>query len=56
MADYARECQRMKESSAPARRKTWLSRVRGETGRDLIKGSFLAGKGPGQARWMSNAA
>jgi len=56
MADYARECQRMKESIAPAHRKTWLSRVMGETIRDLIKVSFLAGKGPDQARWMSNAA
>jgi hypothetical protein len=56
MADYARECQRMKESIAPAHRKTWLSRVMGETIRDMIKLSFLAGKGPDQARWMSNAA
>jgi hypothetical protein len=46
----------MKESIAPAHRKTWLSRVMGETIRDLIKVSFLAGKGPDQARWMSNAA
>ena len=46
----------MKESIAPAHRKTWLSRVMGETIRDLIKVSFLAGKGLDQARWMSNAA
>lgn len=56
MADYARECKRMQESIAPAHRKTWLSRVMGETIRDLIKVSFLAGKGPDEARWMSNAA
>jgi len=56
MADYARECQRMKESIAPAHRKTWLSRVMGETIRDLIKVSFLAGKDGNGDRWTSSAA
>jgi len=56
LAEYGRHCEAMRQSMSPQNRQAWLRRVMGETIRDLIKVSFLAGKGPDQARWMSNAA
>ena len=56
MADYARELERMRQSMSPPNRQTWLRRVMGETIRDLIKVSFLAGKDGNKNRWMSSAA
>jgi hypothetical protein len=56
MADYGRELERMRQSMSPANRQTWLRRVMGETIRDLIKVSFLAGKDGDKNRWTSSAA
>jgi hypothetical protein len=55
LADYGRELERMRTSLSPANRQTWLRRVMGETIRDLIKVSFLAGKDGNKQRWMSSA-
>ena len=55
LAEYGRHCEAMRQSMSPQNRQAWLRRVMGETIRDLIKVSFLAGKGPDEARWMSSA-
>lgn len=46
----------MQDSIGPEKRKSWLRRVMGETIRDLIKVSFLAGKDGSGNRWTSSAA
>jgi hypothetical protein len=56
MASFSRHLKQMQDSIGPEKRKSWLQRVMGETIRDLIKVSFLAGKDGNGARWTSSAA
>lgn len=56
MASFSRHLKQMQNSIGPEKRKSWLQRVMGETIRDLIKVSFLAGKDGSGNRWTSSAA
>jgi len=56
LAEYGRHCEAMRQSMSPQNRQAWLRRVMGETIRDLIKVSFLAGKDGNGDRWTSSAA
>lgn len=56
MSDFSRHLKSMEKSISPANRRQWLRHVMGETIRDLIKVSFLAGKDGDKNQWVSPSA
>lgn len=56
MQDFARHMQDIARAADPPNRLAWLRRVMGESIRDMIKASFLAGKDPDGNPWKSSAA
>lgn len=53
MGDFSRYLRDMQRSISAIERAAWMNRVAGETIRDLIKASFLAGKDPEGELWRS---